>query len=542
MLLQKNIKNGEILMNNLKDMKVVQFPRLNNKITPLVCYDDCIASFSTFLGLEYEKAYSDALNTGFVWKGNSIGRSYINNTKIEENLKKYCGIEIINYKCCFDEAIDIIMSSFQTIKPICIELLGYYCPWDWRYQVLESGNHYFFLVDYDPIKNKFRCIDPYYQIEDEFISYDDVKNGYLSFQIFQYKEPSYKYDDLNEIRKSISTFLYCGHLDSLSELANRIRNNFDIAIEVIDYKNINNFNLDELKNNVILNDVFMNIILNRIRFSCLLKKLVIIYPQFAKEFLKLSDNYIIISQKWESVRLMLIKRLLTNQVKEVCDALSKKIELIASEEKELALKLISILDGKHTLTKEGNESILQKETGIIKFVNLEEYYNNEGVGVSSLTKADFNGVGEYFDSRFFPSGKIVNYNDWKFLIPVKVNGKNDNLSCRRNVIKVEPKVYGAICILGCSEWGSYTDEITIIFDDEAEESFTILLQDYIPNYLTSSEQKVAFQTQKSINNQENEFDTCNVYAVEYKIKTSKQIAAIRLPECATMHIFAISLK
>jgi len=491
--------NKSPIMN--KDIQIKQFPRVNGTITPMLCYDDCIATFGYYTKVPYEKAYMNVLNSYFHWDSSEgIGQSYRSNSSLADNLKKYCGISITTHVCKNKDMLKIVKDYIDRNNIVCAKLVGFYCPWDWRYQIEEQGIHYFFLNNYNEKDGCFNCIDPYYQSLNEKLSYSDLQNGLISFEVFEFPIHVEKYSDIRELLKSVNSFVEGRALKSLKEFADKLYQ-FNIEKEVIDYQNINSFSSEDV-DNIALNCAVKDIIHNRVRFIVFLKSFAASYFELKNEIIEVSDSYLLLSQKWESVRLMLIKAILVNNTEKIKNYLSPKVKAIVEEEEKVARKLIAILRGKYRCQGVENEEVLEASSEAV-MLDITKYYNNEGiaVGCNNIT-ANFDGNGEFLLYNDFPKSQLIQYKNWKFWLPIKKNGINDNIQCRSNVIYVIPDIYESICVLGCSEWGDYIEEIKILFENNIEESLSFKLFDWIPNQLNVKEQDIVIKAKKTIKDEQ----------------------------------------
>ena len=340
------------------DIELIQFPRSNEKITPMLCFDDCIATFCNYINVVYEKAYINALELDFNWcelKG--IGKSYNYGTKLEDNLKQYCGIEIKSRKCDDKDKVTQIVECIDNNILVCVEVLGFNCPWDWRYQIVPQGAHYFFINGYDESKCCFNCLDPFYDVINGSISFDDLKNGMQSYDIFQIIEFEEKNQDIKELLNAISSFFDSDQFDKYYIFSQKFKT-FDLNKEIENYNSEMELNVDEVENDIPLNYVFKDIIHNRLRFGEYLRRIAERNEKYSASLIEFANKYISFSQKWESTRLMLIKFLIVNRLDRITGNLAEKLELIITEEKDTLNDLLSMLKGQY---EENNKLEIQIE-------------------------------------------------------------------------------------------------------------------------------------------------------------------------------------
>lgn len=523
------------------DIELIQFPRTNEKITPMLCFDDCIATFCNYINVVYEKVYINALEFDFNWsEQKGIGKSYNYGIRLEENLRQYCGIYIKSKKCDGKDAVAQIKEHIDNNILVCVEVLGFNCPWDWRYKIVRQGAHYFFINGYDESIGCFNCLDPFYNVINEILSFEDLKKGIQSYDIFQIREVEEKNQDIKELLNAISSFLDSDQLDKYYIFSQKFKT-FDLKKEIENYNTGMELMVDNIENDIPLNYVFKDIIHNRLRFGVYLRRIAKRNGKYSERLKEFANKYISLSQKWESTRLMFIKFLIVNRLDKITGYLAEKLELIISEEKDTLNDLLSILNGQYEENNILEIAKLNEDSEYI-FIDISTYYNNEGISVENEdNSADLNDKGEYILCDYFPLNQIINLKNFVFRIPEKKSGRNDNVQCNRQKIIVDKDFYDGIQILGCSEWGNYTEELTIVFEDESIEKISITLNDWIPNFFQSEEMNVLIESKKSVKEDDITEEDCNIYGVMCAIKGRKKIKGIILPECISMHVFALTM-
>lgn len=536
-------------MNETKDLKINQFSRMFDILTPSFCFDDCVATYALSVDEDYEKMYLSSLQDGFLWDDSmedSIGNHYKSETRMIENLKKYVGIQIKEYNIKFHEAYPIIYNRLSKGATVCVEILGYWCPWDWRYGVEKKGSHAFFLSEYDEEKKEFVCVDPYYNKEDIRISVEYIEKGFVSFSVYSYLPVKNNKSNIELLKDSLSAVMTGGWNQSICELDEIIRKNFDLHKEVIDYENLEQYSMEEIQSNTKLNAVLMDISHNRVRFATLLRKLAEQENGY-KEVLRLYAKKLVdIAEKWEMSRMLLMKKIYLKRQQGISDFFADKIKDVATSEKILLKSIYHSLEQEEMLVIENEKNIMIREDGELLYIDLLPYCNNVGIGSKEKDfEADFNGLKEYFIAEYFPGGIFCAEDGMSFHIPQKENGICDNISCRSQKIDIKVGYYSNMYILGCSEWGTYSDTITFLYEDDSIAKFKIVMADWLPNYLEKENGSVAYQSKKIVHNSddsgENE-EECYIYTQKISMPMRKPIKAIILPECATIHIFAISMR
>ncbi len=536
-------------INESKRLKINQFSRIFDIVTPSFCFDDCVATYALSIAQDYEKMYLSSLQDGFFWDDSmedSIGNHYKSETRMKENLKKYVGIQIKEYNFKFHEAYPIIYNRLLKGAIVCVEMLGYWCPWDWRYKVEKKGSHAFFLSEYDEEKKEFVCVDPYYNKENIRISVEHIEKGFVSFSVYSYSPVESNKNNIELLKDSLSTIMTGGWNQSICELEGIIRKNFDLHKEVIDYENLEQYSMEEIQSNTKLNDVLMDISHNRVRFAALLRKLAEQEKEYKEVLLLYANELIDIAEKWEMSRMLLMKKIYLKKQQGISDFFADKIKDVATSEKILLESICHSLKQEKMQVIENEKNIMIQENGELFYIDLLPYCNNVGIGSKKKDfEADLNGLKEYFIAEYFPSGIVCVEDTMSFHIPKKDNGICDNISCRSQKIDIKTDYYNHMYILGCSEWGTYSDTIMLLYEDDSIAKFKIVMADWLPNYLEKENSSVAYQSKKIIRNLDNfgeNEEECYIYAKKISMPIRKPIKAIILPECATIHIFAISMR
>lgn len=175
-------------------------------------------------------------------------------------------------------------------------------------------------------------------------------------------------------------------------------------------------------------------------------------------------------------------------------------------------------------------------------VKPEPFYNN--VGFATLDHsgiADFTGVGEFF----LYNERVEKY-QWKdqgveyLMKPYEFN-KEDNIACKGQIIEVPQVMAKKIGFLATAEWGSYYEEVTVVYQDQSTERYYIGLTDFanFPRY----GETIVYQGPTGMKEKDgvSPWQTeARIFSVIKAIKPGK-IIRIQLPNCERVHIFGITL-
>jgi hypothetical protein len=178
------------------------------------------------------------------------------------------------------------------------------------------------------------------------------------------------------------------------------------------------------------------------------------------------------------------------------------------------------------------------------YINLSSYFNNKGIckEIINSENANLTSGGDSFLGSNWPSDNFFNKNDISFKTKVFLE-QYDNISCMNQLIVLERNLYYKIAILGCCEYGTYSENIEVIYDDDSVEIVSLKYLDWI--FMPDDENELIW-CGKMVIKAEKGYELSQVYNVHLYAKTilvRKKIAlkAIRLPDSINMHIFAITM-
>lgn len=521
---------------------IQKIPRLIGNVTPSFCLDDCLATYAGYVGTNYEFAYLDAMRIAFrkeESRQKGIGRSIDYNIKTEENLNQYVGIRREKLNQNYEEALHTIQNETKEGTVFQIGICGYSCPWDWRYGEINEGVHSMFAVSWDENEQKIHCVDPYYEKQSVDLDYEDFKKGFQTITRITYNE-SEEFNLECVLKEKLNELIKNGHVQSLNEMADSLEKEFSLKLEIRDYDENEFLDMEEIQHRIYLNDAMQEIAHNRVRFAVLLNKM----EKHNSAYADLTKDALNLAEKWNSVRMMLIKKVFARKTSNLSEYLAKKVKAVAEEEEIFIQKTIQMLSGK---TVDFEKNHIEKNMVVgnkVEFIPLENYFNNEGIGCYGSDTADLNNSGEYFISDQFKSANEIKCKEMPFYLLDKQEGKADNIACSKQRIPVKTGKYTTLAILGCSEWGNYKDDFTICYSDGATENVSVKFPDWVPELEFGEPENIAFKAEKAevlINGKLIGTEECNMYMECASVNGDKEIDSIILPECINMHVFAMTM-
>ena len=532
---------------NIVDMEPMQIPRLLGEVTPSFCVDDCIASYVNYMGGTYEYMYFDTLNIKIdlkKCKDLGVGKSIEDGSHIEENLARYAGLTRKMVAVEIDQALKIIQEELKEGRPVALNMEGTQCPWDWRYHTGIPGGHEFYLVGYHSKENRYDCVDPYYNKKGVLLTEEQLRAGYRSIVTNQYQQPE-KIDALTVLKDRLNKLHANNYANLLYDLAEVVKDHFVLEKEVENYDPQEELTFDTIQNRLYLNQSFRMVIHNKARFATLLLRLSKEEPRYGALFQEKAKEVLVLSKKWDSLHLMMSKKIVARKQDGLADYLYKKIVSIASDEQEFIQGFIDELE--HQTTNITENRPLQVENDEVleaHYIDLKPFFNNEGIGIEDSKVADFNNNGEYFLAGTVPSGLLKEKKGISFQMADKVVSTPDNIACSKQNISVVCDSYKELLILGCSEWGRHCDHGQIQFEDGSSMKVLLDMEEWVPKMQYAMPENIYKTCQKVVvvgNGKVVDEEDCYLYYYRFAIDATKKVTNIILPECANMHIFAMTL-
>ena len=181
---------------------------------------------------------------------------------------------------------------------------------------------------------------------------------------------------------------------------------------------------------------------------------------------------------------------------------------------------------------------------IYTYLDILPYYNCQAFEseLRDDSIADITGEGTHFLYKNVVSDTVWKKNDFEFWYQYQKN-KNDHISCGGQLIELKNEVCASrISILGCSEYGSYQEKITINYSDGQLEEITADFSDF---YQPSIYDETLFWSSAALDRKNGKTTYHNfssrIFAKRYNIRKGN-VSSIKLPDKRNIHIFAITLE
>lgn len=184
---------------------------------------------------------------------------------------------------------------------------------------------------------------------------------------------------------------------------------------------------------------------------------------------------------------------------------------------------------------------MQNECYISKRIDLNRYFNNRAFeeSPSNEAKADLSGNGVIFVMPEYKHA-ILEKNFIHYNPDFKLDENNfDNISCQGQKISLDIGRYKKICLLACSEYGSYAEVLRTSFEGSIVEEVPLCVSDFYLQPIYNEKTFCKGATYKMIDSEITKmFFPSQIFS--YEIVLSKQrIDSIILPNRRNIHIFSI---
>jgi hypothetical protein len=513
------------------DIKPIHHEGLN-------CFEDSLISVASWLDRDYELAFSHTWGFELVpedpgCKG-LIGNRITPGCKfLSELIKKYCGISLIFHEVeNHTEVLSIIRRELSNSLPIIFCLDTFWCPWISQYQKLHLS-HYCLAIGLDD-DSTILCIDPSISPAVLQLPCNCFINGCNRGRtaIFLVDEYCPITDYWDVIGGSLNNFLNNNCFRNMMAFKEIFSSCFDFDLE---FKNFDiniwivliHRNITLISGGRGLYSKFLGYIANKTNNTGLLAY---------------KDNFIKAASNWKTIIGALTKAYKTKQFEPTKIRVAELLQKAAQFEQDTANSLSDFIKNPNEIYDASDNKILQlpKEflTGTLIFLNLEDYFNNNGIGNINSGKctADLSGGGSFIGFEGFPSGDILSLNNFSFKLPQILDGKKDNISCDQQELQVPSYFCRSIQVFGTAENGSFYENMNVVYKDGSIDTIAMGLS----NLERSSPLYGEIPMWQGL------FAGCKVkitlYAKEYEIRSDKSIDKIILPYCPNMHIFALTLR
>ncbi|PWW04863.1 butirosin biosynthesis protein H-like [Paenibacillus cellulosilyticus] len=527
------------------------------------CLQDLIATASGHRNLSNELMYSEAW--GFSFRLPEPDAAYIIGYGLEpdyetclHDLDRYQGIEVLSQKAESSAAVlTHIEKNLQDGTPVIIYLDSFWTTYLGSSRV-NHHDHYVLVVGIDREANVLYCVDPPVSKKTELLPITDFLEGNDgTFASFRFHSNIQEFDAIawtSRLRDKLWPSGRENIFDAIHRFADAIADDkFDMRAEVA-------LSAGE--------GIWMSpLVWGLINVSSGRKSIGIaasyIGERFAQpRFKQLSNQLEAAAQEWDSIRASLLK---LNYMKVIPKGFKEKIvdqlRQLAEDERSMAAALIKDILGENVSESDEErvmsmplsyELIPAAQSDVLDDwlrlkalpVQLAEWCNNNGVGYlrssASLTCMDDS---EHFLLEEGQEGRFWSDEAFReFLMNEPSRGKDDNVSCFGQRIEFEPDFYAGAVFIGCSEWGSFEETLTIHYQDGSSQQASIAFTDWQAETPAYGE-RIIWQGRTARYFRTNDYfgEGRKLYQRALVFEPRKKVSSIELPICPNIHLFACNL-
>jgi hypothetical protein len=516
------------------------------------CHEDFVFSIAAHYNRKYELAFCESWDFKF-WPedpefpgllGNRISKGNSNMLKL---LEKYCGIKTeIYHPTDFEDLITTIQNELSNLLPIGIFIDKYWCPWTNEYQKLHHP-HYCLAVGIDSDKNLY-CIDPSMNKDTSILPISDFSKGFKECFKFRIDEIMCNHDYLALIRESIEKIIKSQYIEMLEDFINEFKSSF-------------NFNMEYRNYTISYWDVYIDRNIRLISGSRMNFARFVEFIAAKTQITALTDcidDINVIASKWNTIRCILVKSYHVSYTEKMNDKVIDRFNEIVRLERAFIEKISDIINNSNTSNNSNEQRVLiENELSEVIFIDLKSYFNNNAFYSPSYNNrnSDFTGNGLCFLNDKINSGVVWDVSGMTFNFPEIVEEQYNNVYCEKQEIDIPCGVYSKVMLLGSSDWGAMSDFQTassikyidnIILKSDVDDEINLRIE--FPSWCFEkalNAESVAWtgngckKSEDGIELLDNNF---KIYAISYLIKKDIPINKIVLPDCPSIHIFAISLQ
>ncbi len=500
--------------------------RNEESVTPAFCYDDCVATYAASQSIDFRLWYAGRLNIGFDASNSClpIGKRVVSGINSESELLELLGISF-SRRASVSEIPDILEAG----KVLLLAIDGFYCPWDWRFNVIAGQGHMLFITGIEPSSGDYICVDPYYKKERAVLSRESVESGLINLTIPEYdgRVPT------------DGEALLCGFGDRrpkaterLTGLVNALRDGFEPLREFEHLDPDEPFTIEHCQDKLLLNVVCKEMAHDRVRYAAFLAYL---YENTGKQqYADASKAFLALSERYDLFRLQMLRRVFSRRWDGLGEYLADRLSPVVDEEYRL-------IDGLAGNTASPLAAAAEKSGDIIpEYLALDKYLNCCAVG-SIGSDAAMSEEGEYFLLEGFPSGTAEKDGN-RFSLPTCCDGNPDNLRCEGQRIEI-----GQTCcellLLGCSDYDRCVENVQLVYIDGAEQG-TLSFDDWLPDCDRALPSETVLTAKKVTYYAEDDYDTDDIaalYCCKIAVDPRRRLCELVLPDCDNLHIFAITV-
>ncbi len=519
----------------------------------MFCEEALLATVSIWLKRRYHMIFSRFWSFKLLPVNPNNSAAIFDRIFIEYNdyaslLEQYHGIRLTFIQT--ERTEDIISIAYRELKkgfPIAVNFNDKYYPWTPENRQGESFYYPCLVTGISDDNEGIYCIDIHDFKKPAIIPKDIFIKAYKDCVTFSIADDEKNDIDWRTVIKSnTSSLLENNSFESIREFSKLVANPDNYALEINGTGNL----CEKIK----------YIYHSRYFFSHFFTYLINYHN--AHVLSECRDRFIFLSNQWLSLWGLITATLYRQKLNGTMDFIpqssfirkigtaSAKLCNIADIEQSLCGDLINIIEGRAVSSPvtAASPSIIAQTDRLreYRFIDISGFLNNEGFysDIDKHTAASLTCTGQVFLTHGFPSGTIWDSQGMRFKFTQPVDGKNDNISCSGQKINLENDCFSCIMLMGCAEWGHYSELLEIRYLDGTVSNIPLEFTDWSYPEAHFGE-AVVWEGMCAEKDREGILRSSmlkgHLYARALNLNPGLQLDYIRLPDCSNIHLFAITL-
>lgn len=513
------------------------------------CLEDMLVSIAEWYGCGYELMFSESLEFRYIWKDAEIvtlGNTLTPEKNFFKCLEAYHGLKtILRRPKDNQQLLQLVIDELTQKHPNIIQFDSFWSPWELDYKKIHS-THICSITGYDPQVQVLYCTDPYRMKYMEILPLENFLEGTEKEIYFFVFAPGFK-QEINWRQILQTAVKRMNDLDTGRNAFDILRHFAALLDKYLDFE-LEFPTLERLWRSPLYVNI-NNIARGRNQFA---KSLWYLSEQLGITDLGiLSQKYSQLAQEWNSLVSLLVKGAYSRKSDTIKYQISERLRQLAGKEEILTEKMAGLIENADHLPDDKFECFDNSGPGTdmecpavksIEYLDLSQSMNNQGFGDydDPSCAADFTGLGECLLVEGICSQQEIIIDNMRFRFPRLGIDVNDNVSCQGQFITVPGIKCELLMFLGCAEWGNFSGKATIYYENNYQEDILLQFSDWFSSRPLYGE-KIAWAGWATKKVSKNVKERRQLYAQYCKAINDRPMIGIRLPECANIHIFSISV-
>lgn len=509
------------------------------------CFDDVMETVTSWYNRSYRMMHAKGLKFAFHPMSSekpTIGaRMQVDFQTVFPLMESFHGLRMrMHQHISPEEAYGLIVDQLSASNPVILAQDDYYNPGDPNFGVRHATHHLIVATGFDPDTKGLYCIDPFFERDKRLLPYDLFVQGFdrcITFSTVASSPP-----DNDFIKSSLREIVK----DELRGETAAAMHAMAAALPTIRME-------EETRGCASFGDSLLFL-----RFGALhtarrnyCHMLRYLADQTASPSLHaIADSFQLVANRW-MIMIGHLTKLNTLSKESESDPASKEAVIRGLSAKIIDASEAEIKALKALYERLGQEETVEAQLEIAATVQQEDctvqeivpidlvpYFHKRAIDNDAGT-ADFDSEGYCFSREGVPKGTLQ-VEDMSFTFPAFQLEEYDNLVCQGQIIALPMGQFKGLMLLGCSEFGSYQDILTIEFADGTSEELPFGFSDWW-TYTPVDGESIAWRSHVIRRGKGKQAAETYMYAKKKSFRTGNRPVRIQLPDLPTIHIFGISL-